>query len=52
MDDVVIPHRAHDSHSHELSHTGAGTVALADIIKANFTFVVWLTKDVMITKQS
>jgi hypothetical protein len=48
MDDVVIPHRTHDSHSHELSHTG--DVALADIIKADFTLVVGLTKDVMITK--
>jgi hypothetical protein len=52
MDDVVIPNLAHDSHSHELSHTGAGAVALTDIIKADFTLVVWLTKDVMITKQS
>ena len=32
MDDVVSPNRAHDSHSHELYHTGAGAVVLADII--------------------
>jgi hypothetical protein len=51
-DDTVIPHRAHDSHSHESFHTGAGAVGVADIIKADFPLVVWLTKDVMITKQS
>jgi hypothetical protein len=37
MDDVLIPNRAPDSHSHELSHTAAGAVGVADIIKADFT---------------
>jgi hypothetical protein len=52
MEDLVIPNRGHDSHSHELSHTGTSAVGVADFIKADFTLVVWLTKDAMITKLS
>jgi hypothetical protein len=37
MEDVVIPNCAHDRHSRELSHTGAGAVALAEFIEADFT---------------